>query len=390
MKVLAGFATDIGRVRQGNEDCYLVESPLFAVADGMGGHRGGEVASHLALDTVEAMHQRGEGTLADQVREANRAVFERSSKDRSVAGMGTTLTAALVDGEGLHLAHVGDSRAYLLRAGSLRQLTDDHTLVNRMVKAGEITRAEADVHPHRNVVTRSVGTEPDVPVDEQSVALLEGDRILLCSDGLTGMVTEDQIQAILESTDDAQQAADRLIRAANRAGGIDNITAVVLDVREGEDPAGPVGTAIASASRTPPGTASGARPSPRSVKKVGIALLISVAALVLALVGVRTYVHSQWYVGVSDSGYVAVFQGVPGSPLGLHLSTLQTEYKDLSGADVASFDIYKELPNGITANSRTDAESIVTEMRTYVLTQRSVKGGPGPTDSPSPSAGAAS
>jgi protein phosphatase len=238
------------------------------------------------------------------------------------------------------------------------------------------------------VVTRSIGTEPEVPVDEQSVALLEGDRILLCSDGLTGMVTEDQIQAILESTDDAQQAADRLIRAANRAGGIDNITAVVLDVREGEDPAGPVGTARATASRTPPGVRTGAPPSPRSLKKAGIALLISVAVLVLALIGVRTYVHSQWYVGVSDSGYVAVFQGIPGSPLGLHLSTLQTEYKDLSGADVASFDIYKELPNGITANSRTDAESIVTEMRTYVLTQRSVKGGP--TDSPSPSAGAAS
>jgi protein phosphatase len=388
MKVLAGFATDIGRVRQGNEDCYLVESPLFAVADGMGGHRGGEVASHLALDTVEAMHLRGEGTLADQVREANRAVFERSSKDRSVAGMGTTLTAALVDGEGLHLAHVGDSRAYLLRAGSLRQLTDDHTLVNRMVKAGEITRAEAEVHPHRNVVTRSIGTEPDVPVDEQSVALLEGDRILLCSDGLTGMVTEDQIQAILESTDDAQQAADRLIRAANRAGGIDNITAVVLDVREGQDAAAPVGTATAS--RTPPKGGSSTRRSSRSVKKAGITLLISVAVLGLALVGVRTYVHSQWYVGVSDSGYVAVFQGVPGSPLGLHLSTLQTEYKDLSAADVASFDIYRELPNGITANSRTDAESIVTQMRAYVVTQRSVKGGPGPTVSPTPSGGAAS
>jgi serine/threonine protein phosphatase PrpC len=388
MKVLAGFATDIGRVRQGNEDCYLVESPLFAVADGMGGHRGGEVASHLALDTVEAMHLRGEGTLADQVREANRAVFERSSKDRSVAGMGTTLTAALVDGEGLHLAHVGDSRAYLLRAGSLRQLTDDHTLVNRMVKAGEITRAEAEVHPHRNVVTRSIGTEPEVPVDEQSVALLEGDRILLCSDGLTGMVTEDQIQAILESTDDAQQAADRLIRAANRAGGIDNITAVVLDVREGQDAAAPVGTATASASasRATLKGSSSTRLSSRSLKRAGITLLIAVAVLALALVGVRTYVHSQWYVGVSDTGYVAIFQGVPGSPLGLHLSTLQTEYKDLSAADVASFDIYKELPNGITANSRTDAESIVTEMRTYVLTQRSVKGGPGPTVSPSPSA----
>lgn len=389
MKVLAGFATDIGRVRQGNEDCYLADSPLFAVADGMGGHRGGEVASHLALDTVEAMHLRGEGTLADQVREANRVVFQRSGEDREVAGMGTTLTAALVDGDGLHLAHVGDSRAYLLRAGSLRQLTDDHTLVNRMVKAGEITRAEAEVHPHRNVVTRALGTEPEIPVDEQSVALLEGDRILLCSDGLTGMVTEEQIQAILETTDEPQQAADRLIRAANRAGGIDNITAVVLDVHEGEQE-GAGGTAAAISSARSGGGTSPAGLQRRSVRKAGVTLLISVAVLLLALVGVRAYVHSQWYVGVSDSGYVAVYQGLPATPLGIQLSSLQTEYKDLSAADVGSFDIYKSLPNGITANSRADAEAIVTQMRADVVTQRAIKGGPGPTNSPAPSAGTGS
>jgi protein phosphatase len=389
MKVLAGFATDIGRVRQGNEDCYLAESPLFAVADGMGGHRGGEVASHLALDTVEAMHLRGEGTLADQVREANRVVFQRSGEDREVAGMGTTLTAALVDGDGLHLAHVGDSRAYLLRAGSLRQLTDDHTLVNRMVKAGEITRAEAEVHPHRNVVTRALGTEPEIPVDEQSVALLEGDRILLCSDGLTGMVTEEQIQAILETTDEPQQAADRLIRAANRAGGIDNITAVVLDVHEGEQEGAGGATAAISSARSGGGT-SPAGPQRRSVRKAGVTLLISVAVLLLTLVGVRAYVHSQWYVGVSDSGYVAVYQGLPATPLGIQLSSLQTEYKDLSAADVGSFDIYKSLPNGITANSRADAEAIVTQMRADVVTQRAIKGGPGPTNSPAPSAGTGS
>ena len=377
MKVLAGFATDIGRVRQGNEDCFLAVSPLFAVADGMGGHRGGEVASHLALDTVEAMHLRGEGTLADQVREANRVVFARSSEDLKVAGMGTTLTAALIDGDGLHLAHVGDSRAYLLRAGSLRQLTDDHTLVNRMVKAGEITREEAAVHPHRNVVTRALGTEPEIPVDEQSVALLEGDRILLCSDGLTGMVTEDQIQAIMESADDPQQAADRLIRAANRAGGIDNTTAVVLDVREGSDEGTEAGTVSAN-----PRTAA-AVPKRRSLRKAGVTLLVSVVVLGSTALGLRVYVHSQWYVGVSDGGYVAVFQGVPATPLGIHLSTVQTEYKDLLGADVASFDLYKSLPNGITANSRADAEAIVTQMRADVRTQRAIKGGPGPTATPS-------
>ena len=180
----------------------------------------------------------GQGSLADQVQAANRAVYERSATDRKVTGMGTTLTAATVAGDRAHLVHVGDSRAYLLRAGALRQLTEDHTLVNRMLKAGEITEREAAVHPHRNVILRALGQDPDVAIDEQDVGLIEGDRLLLCSDGLTVMVPEDQLQAILEATAGApQEAAERLVRAANGAGGIDNITVVVLDVLEGDPPA---------------------------------------------------------------------------------------------------------------------------------------------------------
>ena len=240
MKILVGVATDVGRVREGNEDSYLVDPPLYAVADGMGGARGGEVASQLALETIEGMAQAGEGTLAEQVTEANHAVFARSQEDRSVSGMGTTLTAVhVVDGVG-NVAHVGDSRAYLLRGGAMRRLTDDHTLVNRMVKAGEITADEAEVHPHRNVLTRVLGTEPEVKVDVQEVPLMDGDRMLLCSDGLFAMVNEEQIQAIVETEPDPQRAADRLVRAANRAGGIDNITVVVLDAQDGDvrkDPA---------------------------------------------------------------------------------------------------------------------------------------------------------
>ena len=154
MRVVVGVATDIGRVRERNEDSYLVEPPLYAVADGMGGARGGAVASSLALDTVEELFRGGKASLAEMIRSANRAVFERSISDRKVSGMGTTFTATTVDEQGAHLGHVGDSRAYLLRAGALRQLTDDHTLVNRMVKAGEITPQEAGTHPHRNVLTR--------------------------------------------------------------------------------------------------------------------------------------------------------------------------------------------------------------------------------------------
>ena len=282
MRVVVGVATDIGRVRERNEDSYLVEPPLYAVADGMGGARGGAVASSLALDTVEQLLRGGKASLAEMIRSANRAVFERSISDRKVSGMGTTLTATTVDEQGAHLGHVGDSRAYLLRAGALRQLTDDHTLVNRMVKAGEITPAEAGTHPHRNVLTRSIGTEPEVVVDENDVPLIDGDRLLLCSDGLTGMVTEPQIQAILETTPDPQEASDRLITAANRAGGIDNITVVVLDIHEGAeeadaDPPGrgagasrsadPEERSRAAASTAIVGTQRGRRPSAATVKK---------------------------------------------------------------------------------------------------------------------------
>ena len=230
MRVSVGAASDIGQVREGNEDSFLVEQPLYVVADGMGGHRGGEVASNLALETIQSLFSRKEGSLVTQVEEANRAVFERSQADRNVAGMGTTLTAALVDDSRVQLAHVGDSRAYLFRNHDLSILTEDHTLVHRMVMAGEITEAEAEVHPHRSILTRALGVDGRVRVDEMSIEVQPGDRILLCTDGLTGMVSEEQIRTILDSTPgDAQGAVERLITAANRAGGVDNITAVILD-----------------------------------------------------------------------------------------------------------------------------------------------------------------
>ena len=232
MNVHVGSATDIGQVREGNEDSYLVVAPLYAVADGMGGHRGGEVASSLALETVQELFERQEGTLADQVAQANRAVYDRSQSDRSVSGMGTTLTAALVDGDTVHLVHVGDSRAYLVRDGQLKQLTEDHTLVRRMVMEGEITPEEAETHPHRSILTRALGVDESVQVDEGDVRIESGDRLLLCTDGLTGMVPEDQITEIILGSTDPQEAVDRLVKVANRAGGIDNITAVVLDFDE--------------------------------------------------------------------------------------------------------------------------------------------------------------
>jgi PPM family protein phosphatase len=369
MRIAVGVTTDLGRVREGNEDSYLVDGPLslYAVADGMGGHRGGEVASHLALETVESLARACGGTLADQVREANRVVFERSQSDRKVTGMGTTLTAARIVDGAAQLAHVGDSRAYLLRAGAFRQLTEDHTLVNRMVKAGEISPGEADVHPHRNVLTRALGTEPDVDVDEDRVALIDGDRLLLCSDGLFGMVTEDQIKAILETEPDPQKAADRLVRAANRAGGVDNITTLVLDAHEDD--------ADRAAAETEAAPTREADAEARAAwRRRGAVAAIAVIVLIAAVFVGRHYVDAQWYVGVSD-GSVAVFQGIPAAPLGLHLSHPVEVHTELPAAHVEQLAAYGNLAEGINANGRAEAEAIVEQMRADLSSQQ----GPGTT-----------
>jgi protein phosphatase len=384
MSVEVGFATDVGKVREKNEDSLLVEHPLYAVADGVGGARGGEVASRIAVETLEELAHKGEGSLGDHVRRANELVFERSTSDRQVAGMGTTLTAAVIEGGAAHLAHVGDSRAYLLRAGGLRQLTDDHTLVQRMVKAGEITRDEAEVHPHRNVIVRALGMEPDVEVDETTVALLDGDRILLCSDGLTGMVAEQQLQAILETEPDPKRATDRLVRAANRAGGIDNITVVVIDVHDvaGEEESEARGSDAPSADRSSGSrlraAASGRGPQARRwALRGGIALLV-LAVLIVAL---RVYADRQWYVG-DNEGHVAVFQGIPAKIGGFRFSHVAVEFPDLQASAVEQSPLYTDLGSGITVDSKEEALAIVAQMRSDA---GNLVGSDGVEPSPSPS-----
>jgi serine/threonine protein phosphatase PrpC len=353
MRIVAGVATDTGRVRDHNEDSFIVEPPLYAIADGMGGANAGEVASQLALETIGEMQRSGTGTLDDEVREANRVVFARAGEDTKLAGMGTTVTAALASAEALHLAHVGDSRAYLRRAGSLRQLTNDHTLVDRMVQAGEISRDEADVHPHRNVLVRALGTEPKVDVEAMDLGLLEGDQVLICSDGLTDMVTENQITAILDIAQGApQDAADRLVRAANRAGGIDNITAIVLEVQPGEPEAGTVAPA-------PEATDSGtARRVPwRAITVV----LTTVVLLMVAYTVFRSYLDRQWYLGVSD-GHVALYQGIPAEPFGIHLSHVDLD-TGMDAAVVGQMPSYLGLADGITFASRDAAMLVVQQMQ---------------------------
>jgi serine/threonine protein phosphatase PrpC len=350
MKVEVGFATDIGRVRERNEDSILVDPPLYVVADGMGGHRGGQVASRVALETLESLATEGRGTLPDHVRGANRAVWDRSVEDERLAGMGTTLTAARVDGSSVLIAHVGDSRAYLLREGELRQVTADHTLVARMVRSGEITEAEAEVHPHKNVLTRAIGTDEEVEVDEDTIELLDGDRVLLCSDGLTGMVTEDQIQAILENSEQPQQAADRLVKAANRAGGIDNISVVVLAaIGEGDEASSPARRRVAA-------------PTPATVRRWGLRAGLALLIAIVVLVGIRWWVDRQWYVGPSD-GRVAIFEGIPLTVLGFNLGHPVEVHDDVRADDVRELrDTYPDFDDGISVEDRAHGAALIAQM----------------------------
>ena len=240
--MLAGFAgvTDPGRRRRRNEDAYVCEPPLFAIADGMGGAQAGEVASGLAAAVLEEAtgDERGEERVASLIQEANRRVFQRSNEDAATSGMGTTMTVALLDNTDGTIAfgHVGDSRAYRVRGGELEQLTDDNSLVGELVRSGRLSPEEAESHPQRSVITRALGTEPDVDVDTFTVEAEEGDIYLLCSDGLTDMTSTHEILAAVEASNDLDDAARGLVSAANEGGGEDNITVVLFQIAgESED-----------------------------------------------------------------------------------------------------------------------------------------------------------
>jgi serine/threonine protein phosphatase PrpC len=235
----AAGQTDTGRRRLRNEDAFICEPPLFAVADGMGGARAGEIAAGLAAAALEeaGAETRGAEGVAALIVEANRRIWERSLSDPNTAGMGTTVTAALVDaGAGaVAIGHVGDSRAYLLRKGSIEQLTTDHSLVAELVQSGVLTPEEAERHPQRSAITRALGTEATVEVDGFTVVAEPGDVFLICSDGLSSMLSDDEMAAAIESANgDPHDAADALIRAANARGGEDNVTVVLFEMIESE------------------------------------------------------------------------------------------------------------------------------------------------------------
>jgi protein phosphatase len=235
LTVSAAAATDPGVVRPNNEDAYLVAPPLYVVADGMGGHRAGEVAARLAVTALATrapdIAAGGEDALVDAMREANGIILRSSQEDDRLRGMATTCTAAVVRGRVARIAHVGDSRAYLLHDGQLGQQTDDHSVVAQLVREGYLTPAEAASHPRRNVIMRALGGEEDVDIDTVTLVLDAGDRLLLCSDGLTNCLTDEAIRDVLLHESDGEIAATTLVDAANAAGGQDNITVVVVDIR---------------------------------------------------------------------------------------------------------------------------------------------------------------
>jgi protein phosphatase len=383
--------TDTGRQRRANEDAYFARSPLFAVADGMGGAQAGEVASQMAVAALEPGLPDGPGAaeqrLAALVLEANAQIHALSQSDAGAAGMGTTLTAAYVDGERLALAHVGDSRAYRLRDGELELLSSDHSLVEELVRRGELTHEEADRHPQRSIITRALGPEDDVEVDHESWPAQAGDVYLLCSDGLTAMVAEARVAEIMRAAQSLPNAARALVDEANAAGGKDNITVVLFrlaDVREGADvvaPQEPAGDGAAAADEQPtmvgmpavaaagldtaeppvPAARQPRGPAPKAPRRHPRLRRLAIS------VGLKIALSSIYFIGTNHQGYVTVYQGVPYDlPGGSHLYT--TEF--ISGVDAQSLTRARQRKLlDHTLRSRSDALSLVRQLELGRLQQ---------------------
>jgi len=390
--------SDTGRQRRENEDSLLARTPLFAVADGMGGAQAGEVASQMAVETLSAGLPDGEGPpqdrLAERIEEANERIHEHSREDAQRAGMGTTTTAVYVGPDEAAIAHVGDSRAYRLRDGALEQLTDDHSLVEELRRQGKLTDEEAHDHPQKSIITRALGPEPAVPVDRQTVALRPGDVFLLCSDGLTSMIDDELIAHTLTGAQTLKEAGQALIAAANAAGGRDNITVVLFRVEEIDGGRSAVAGAPTEQATTPgseqaPRTAdvaaavavaereaTAARVDPRAPRprtppsgaprrrrlvpgwaKAGMVALVVAAVIVAGL-----YVASRavYFVGTDASARVTVFRGLPYElPLGINL--YQRNY--VSGVTASEVSVRRRTTLlDHTLRSRDDAYDLVRKL----------------------------
>ncbi len=327
--------TDAGRVRRRNEDSFVLDPPLFAVADGMGGAQAGEVASRLAAAAFREYHDADRLEPAERVeaiiQEANRRIYDRARTDSEASGMGTTVTAAILTNGRVSIGHVGDSRAYRVRNGELEQLTEDHSLVADLMRSGRLTPEEADAHPQRSVITRALGTDAEVDVDTVTVDVEPGDLFLLCSDGLTTMVPEEDILRIAQESGSLDEIARTLVRAANSGGGEDNITVVLFRV-EGDEAteetlvAAPVPEAAEETNELedtltdmPPvqkaePAVEEPRPPRRRRSHWGRRILwgtLGLAFVALILGGALFGISRAYFVGADEEGNVTVYQGVP-------------------------------------------------------------------------------
>jgi protein phosphatase len=415
MRLVFAAATDVGRMRKNNEDSYLSSQPVAAVADGMGGHSAGEVASAIAIEELAALRGRGpwenETAATDDLKQAilraNRRIREMAATDRKLNGMGITLVALLEDGDMVHVANVGDSRGYLLRQGELSQVTVDHSLVQELVDDGRLSPEDAERHPQRSVITRALGIDPEVEFDLFTYKLQVGDRLLLCSDGLSDVVEPAQIRKVLLRVRNAHRAARELVTVANAHGGPDNITVIVVDavdesaVLDDEDEAtgdlaaGSVTGALpavagdgdATAARSGRGGRAARAAEDRSLtmhRRLQRVLLAGIVVLAVAalLVAARSFLLSRYWVGF-DGDSVAVFQGVPGDVAGLRFSRL-VERSPVSRAQVPAA-YAARLEDGVQADDLEDARGIAL-CAPQVLSPGGCAGAPASTPTPTTAA----
>ena len=338
-----GSRTDVGCVRDHNEDSLVVAPPLFAVADGMGGHAAGEVASEIAVNVLAELAPKDldGAALEHAVEEANHEIIRAARDGRGREGMGTTLTACMLENERLVIAQVGDSRAYLLHHGKLQQLTRDHSLMADMIEAGQLTPEEARHHPQRSVITRALGSDPNTRPDMYEINVETGDRLLVCSDGLSSMIEDEQIEAVMRRVPDPQRCASQLVNEAIAAGGHDNVTVIVSNV-----------TGFAEKRR---------RKLARKTKfSVALVLVLFLAILGGGAWGVHTWLHTTAYLG-EDNGKVAVYEGIPADFLGMPLYK-QQEVTDVS-VDSLQPGTATRLQEGIRVDNMDAAQDLVQQYR---------------------------
>jgi PPM family protein phosphatase len=385
--------TDTGRQRHANEDSYYAKAPLFAVADGMGGAQAGEVASRIAAGAFEQGplddDASAEGQLEGIAQEANREIHKLAQEDASRAGMGTTLTAAMVQDDEVSLGHVGDSRAYLLRNGELKRLTKDHSLVEELRRQGRLTEEQAEEHPQRSIITRALGPEPSVNVDTMTFPARDGDVFLLCSDGLTTMVSDEQIREILTGSKNLRAAVNKLVEAANRGGGRDNITAVAFRLADAEAEQGEAEATLISRTAEHAGLTGermraatdrlrgrGPMPTP-SRRRRALKWVAAAAAAALVVGGAVLFARSIYFLGTDSQGNVAVYRGLPYElPLGVSLYSKQYSIPVQEGS--LSEDRQRAV-TGHTLRGKDDATSLTTDIQ-----QRPTEGVPQPPPPPPP------